>query len=55
MDAIGALRRWLSARREKKLEKAERDYGNMSAKEYAQLNKLREEHSPFRGGDPGGV
>ena len=53
MAVIGTLRRWLRARRERKLTQVERDYGNMSAKEHFDLDRLREEHSPFRGGDGG--
>lgn len=49
-----ALRRRRRARREKKLDQLERDYGHMSPKEHAQLDKLREEHSPWRGGGSGG-
>jgi hypothetical protein len=45
----GPFRRWRRARQKKKLEQVERDYGNMSAKERFDLDRLREEHSPFMG------
>ena len=54
MEVIGTLRRRLRARRERKLEQVARDYGNMSAKERFDLDRLREENSPFRGGGGGG-
>ena len=50
MEVIGTLRRRLRARRERKLEQVARDYGNMSAKERFDLDRLREENSPFRSG-----
>ena len=50
MQVIGTLRTWLRARRERKLERTARDYGNMSAKERFDLDRLREENSPFRSG-----
>jgi len=49
----GRFRRWLRARRDKKLEQVAREYGHMSAKERFDLDRLREEHSPFRGGGGG--
>jgi len=53
VEVIGTLRRWLSARRERKLKQVEHDYGSMSAKERSDLARLREQHSPFRGGEGG--
>ena len=53
MAVIATLRRWLRARRERKLEQVDRDYGNMTAKERFDLDRLRDEHRPSRGGDFG--
>ena len=54
MAVIGTLRRWLRARRERKLGQVADDRGHMSAKERFDLDRLREDHSPFRSGGGGG-
>jgi hypothetical protein len=48
-----ALRRWLRVRREKELDQVVREYGHMSPKEHAQLDK-REEQLFWGGGFGGG-
>jgi len=50
VEVIGTLRRWLRARRDRKLKQVERDSGNMSAKERFDLEDLRAAEKECRPG-----